>query len=78
MSTQIKGVTGRTGDVSMVSFFGGKEDGTCVQMTFKKPEEARNKSDFGFWYLQLTKEQALEMAVALVQFANGTREEVYG
>jgi hypothetical protein len=46
-------------------------------MTFKKPEEERNRSDFGYWYLQLTKSQALEMAAALVEFANDTREEVY-
>lgn len=75
MSTQLKGVTGRTGEVSMVRFFGGKEDGSCVQLTFKKPEEERNRPDFGYWYLQMNKEQALELATALVEFANGTREE---
>jgi hypothetical protein len=77
MSTQLKGVTGRTGEVSMTSFFGGKVDGKSVQLTFKKPEEERNRSDFGYWYLQMTKSQALEMAAALVEFANDTREEVY-
>jgi hypothetical protein len=75
MSTELKGVTGRTGKVSMLSFFGGKEDGRCVQMTFRKPDEEKCSSRY--WYLQLTKEEALEMAVALVQFANGTREEVF-
>lgn len=77
MSTQLKGVTGRTGEVSMTRFFGGKEDGVSVQLTFKKPEEECNRPDFGYWYLQLTKKQAVELAVALVEFANDTREEVY-
>ena len=77
MSTQLKGVTGRTGEVSMTRFFGGKEDGMSVQLTFKKPEEERNRPDFGYWYLQLTESEALDLAIALVQFANGDREEVY-
>lgn len=83
MSTQLKGVTGQTGEVSMVSYFGGVEKGKCVQLTFKKPVELYGKShcdassDFGYWYLNLDKKQALEMAVALIEFANDTREEVY-
>ncbi len=77
MSTQLKGVTGRTGEVSMVRFFGGMEDGVSVQLTFKKPEEERNRPDFGYWYMQMNKKQALELAAALVEFANDTREEVY-
>ena len=76
MSTQLKGVTGRTSEVSMTRFFGGKEDGVSVQLTFKKPEEERNRPDFGYWYLQMNKKQALELAAALVEFANDTREEV--
>jgi hypothetical protein len=77
MSTQLKGVTGLTGEVSMTRYWGGEQNGKSVQLTFKKPEEERNRSDFGYWYLQLTKSQALEMAAALVEFANDTREEVY-
>lgn len=76
MSTQLKGVTGKTGEISMTSFSGGCH-GMSVQLTFKKPEEERNCPDFGYWYLQLTKSQALEMAAALVEFANDAREEVY-
>ena len=77
MSTQLKGVTGQTGEVSMVSYFGGAETGKCVQLTFRKPEKESGKPDYGWWYLQLNKEQALELAAALVEFANDTREEVY-
>jgi hypothetical protein len=77
MSTQLKGVNGQTGDVSMTSYYGGETNGKSVQLTFKKPESERNRSDYGYWYLQLNKKQALEMAAALVEFANDTREEVY-
>lgn len=77
MSTQLKPVNGLTGEVSMVSYYGGSVKGKCVQFTFRKPEYERNKPDFGYWYLQLDKKQALEMAAALVEFANDTREEVY-
>lgn len=76
MSTQLKGVTAKTGEVSMVRFFGGTENGVSVQLTFKKPEEERNRPDFGYWYLQMNKKQALELAAALVEFANDTREEI--
>ncbi len=78
MSTNLKGlkgVTGLTGEVSMVSYFGGVDNGNCVQLTFQKPEFERDKPDFGYWYLQLTKEQARELAVALNEYADGTREE---
>jgi hypothetical protein len=76
MSTQLKGVTGRTGEVTMTRFWGGSEDGKSVQLTFKKPESERNRPDMGWWYLQMNKKQALELAAALVEFANDTREEV--
>ena len=77
MSTQLKGVNGQTGDVSMTSYYGGEKNGKSVQLTFKKPESEYNRPDYGFWYLQLNKKQALEMAAALVEFANDAREEVY-
>lgn len=77
MSTNLKGVTCKTGEVSMTRYFGGYLEGKCVQLTFKKPEEERNRPDFGYWYLQLSKADALELAAALVEFANDTREEVY-
>jgi len=75
MSTDLKGTTCRTGEVHMVSFAGGKDDGKCVQLTFKKPEYEEGNPDMGWWYVQLTKAQALEMAAALTEFANDTREE---
>lgn len=77
MSTNLKGVTCKTGEVSMTRYFGGYLEGKCVQLTFKKPESERDCPDYGYWYLQLSKADALELASALVEFANDTREEVY-
>jgi hypothetical protein len=76
MSTELKGVTCRTGPVSMNQFSGGKQDGSCVQLTFKEPKEERNRHSNGWWYMQLTKQQAVELAAALVEFADGKREEL--
>jgi len=77
MSTDLKGVTTNiAGEVAMCRFFGGEEVGTSVQLTFKKPEIERKRPDVGYWYLQLNKKDALDMAVALIEFANDTREEI--
>lgn len=58
--------------VSMTSFYGGKDRGRCVQLT------CSNRREGGFHYMQFTREQALEAAEALLQFANETREEENG
>lgn len=77
MSTELKGVECRTGEVGMNSFYGGFELGTCVQLTFKSPEEERFRPTFGWWYMQLTREQAKELAQALVEFAEDRRDYKY-
>jgi len=66
MATEIKGTTARNGEVSLTRFCGNTEEGLCVQVT---PENGQP-------YLSLTKGQALELGEALLQFVNGTREEV--
>ena len=76
MSTELKGVTCRTGPVSMNQFSGGREDGLCVQLTFKESEEDRFRPNFGLLCIQFTQEQALETGTALVEFAKGMREEL--
>ena len=76
MSTQFKSVQCRTGKMSMFGFFGGP-DGRCVQLTFPKPDFEKDRYDFGYWYTQLTKEQALDLAAALVMFANDKLKECY-
>ena len=63
MATELKPVEDRNGAVSLTRFAG--TEGRCVQVT----------PQFGKEFLSLTKAQALELAVALVEFANDTREE---
>ena len=75
MATEFESVECRTGEMSMVGFAGKAEEGYCVQLTFKKPEEEYGRPDFGYWYTQLTKQQALDLAAALVEFVNGQRDE---
>lgn len=69
MSTELKGTESINGQVMLTRYFGGAERGACLQVT--PPGGERTP------YLSLTKEQALELAVALVEFANGKREEFY-
>ena len=62
MATELKPVEDRNGTVKLTRFAG---EGRCLQVT----------PVFGKEFVSLTKSQALELAVALVEFANGTREE---
>lgn len=77
MGTELKDAECCTGLVNMNRFYGGFELGTCVQLTFKSPKEESNRPTFGWWYMQLTRKQAVELAQALIEFADGTREKVY-
>lgn len=68
MSTELKGCDSINGDVMLTRYWGGTENGQCVQVT---PPGGTITP-----YLSLTKKQAVELAVALVEFASGLREEV--
>lgn len=65
MSTELKGTTALNGEVSLTRYWGGQDRGMCVQVT----------PQWGESFLCLTKQQAVELAVALVEFASGIREE---
>ena len=67
MSTQLNGTESINGQVMLTRYFGGTERGACLQVT--PPGGSMTP------YLSLTKEQALDLSVALVEFANGKREE---
>lgn len=67
MSTELKGTESINGQVMLTRYWGGNAAGACLQVT--PPGGERTP------YLSLTKEQALDLAVALVEFANGKREE---
>lgn len=68
MSTDLKPVKNH----SMVRFWGG-ERGKCVQVTAKAFSFDHQKEGF----ITLDHDGALELAEALVQFARGTREEIF-
>ena len=66
MSTELKDTTALNGEVMLTRYWGGEANGVCVQVNAMWPKA----------YLSLTKRQALELAVALVEFANDCREEI--
>lgn len=70
MSTELKGVKSLNGEVYMTSFYGGKTNGRCLQLT---PEFG--VTAWGERYIQLTEDQARELARALNEFVIGVREE---
>ena len=66
MSTDLKPVMDRYGEVQLTSFSGGMDlvrGGRCLQLTGNQT------------YLSLTKTQCLDLAEALLEFVNDEREE---
>ena len=68
MSTQLEGTTDRNGEVTLTQFSG--KEGLCLQV------QGNEGTLNGF--VSVNKKQALELAVALIEWANGTRESVEG
>ena len=68
MSTELKGCDSIGGEVLLTRYFGGTKCGVCLQVT---PPGGIHTP-----YLSLTKDQALELATALIEFATGKREEI--
>lgn len=66
MSTQLESVSSRNGEVLMTRFWGGKEDGVCLQLTSTSAPD----------YIQLNRDQVMELMVALDEFLAGTRKEL--
>jgi len=60
MSTELRTVP--TTDIQQTRFFGGKDRGTCIQLT--PPWQAQG-------HIQLTREQAAALAIELTLFAEG-------
>lgn len=55
MATELKGTDSLTGKIYMTSYYGGKANGRCVQLT---PEYGITA--WGERYIQLTEDQARE------------------
>ena len=70
MSTELKAVQSTTSEneIFMTRFSGGMTRGVCVQLT-------RHVRAGRFNSIQLTKQEALSTAAALIEFATDTREE---
>ena len=71
MATELKSTTE---DVSLTRFFGGQDQGTCVQVTTTYTADPQ---DF-FKHIRLTREQALSLGRDLVQFGQGKEVEDFG
>ena len=70
MATDLKSTTQ---DVSLTRFYGGKDRGTCVQVT---TTYTANPADF-FKHVSFTREQARSVAQDLLAFANSKEEPAY-
>jgi hypothetical protein len=68
MSTELRKVP--TTDIEQTRFFGGKDRGTCIQITQRKQEAITEYSDKFFNKVQLTREEARLLAQELLMFAN--------
>ena len=60
--------------VSLTRFAGGKERGSCVQVTMRKAELPATADKF-FDSVQLTRAQAAALAADLMDFAQGREQE---
>jgi len=77
MSTDLRNVPNLNGadELTQTRFWGGSERKQCVQVTQRKPNYDTNNGGAMFHYLQLTREQAKELAVELTLFAEGREVE---
>ena len=80
MSTQLRNVPNcqAQNELTQTRFWGGKNRMTCLQVTQVKPKSERTTgagvADF-FNHLSLTKEQARNLSVELMLFAEGQEVE---
>ena len=74
MATDLKS---HASNVSMTRFWGGKDKGSCVQVTQPRKDTNLdlNVSDKFFTSLQLTRAQAAALAADLMDFAQGREVE---
>lgn len=74
MSTELRKVP--TTDIEQTRFFGGKDRGTCIQITQRKEVAITEYSDRMFNKVQLTRDEARLLAQELLMFANQQEVEV--
>ena len=71
MATDIKS----NSDAFMLTRFAGKK-GTSIQITMPREDGSQRSFDF-FNYIQLSREEAKELSIELMLFANEREEESY-
>jgi len=61
----------------LTRFFGGKDKGSCIQITIPRNSKnnPRSIADNFFDHISLTREQAKELSIELMLFANMREEE---
>ena len=60
----------------LTRFFGGKDKGSCVQITTPRENKSpRSVAENYFNHISLTREQAKELSIELMLFANMREEE---
>ena len=79
MSTQLRNVPNCNAqyELTQTRFWGGKNKLTCLQVTQRKTKHQQCATDKWFNSLQLTKEQAKNLAVELMLFAESREVEEF-
>ena len=72
MSTELKS---NTKDVTLTRFWGGEQRGVSVQVTQPNANYDTDEGGPMFNYVQLTREQAVALALDLLDFAAGRETE---
>jgi len=76
MSTELRNVPET--NITQTRFYGGADRGVCIQISQVTPNAPRYTSESrSFDYIQLTKEQARNLAVELMMFAEGREVEEF-
>ena len=79
MSTQLRNVPNceAQNELTQTRFWGGENRMTCLQVSQRKPKYDTDAGGNFFNHLQLTKEQARNVAVELMLFAEGQEVEEF-
>jgi hypothetical protein len=74
MATDLKSRT----EAGLTRFWGGEDRGSCVQVTLAKHRsQSTGPADKFFDSVQLTREQAGQLAADLLAFSKGEEEELF-
>ena len=79
MSTELRNVPNcqAQNELTQTRFWGGENRMTCLQVSQRKPKYDTDAGGNFFNHLQLTKEQARNLAVELMLFAEGQEVEEF-